>query len=114
MIDSDIKQLNKILYYAKRAFGFVENIDKDKFKSNEDTQWLSVFALIQLGECVTNLSEHTIKEYSQIPWRKMKGFRNQIVHAYDGLDMNLVWDTLNDDMPNLIESISNVLSSLEQ
>ncbi len=49
-----------------------------------------------------------INEY--IPWRKIKGMRNEIAHGYEGNQLNIVWDVLLDFLPELVRDINNLLN----
>ena len=61
-----------------------------------------VFNLMQIGELAkSSLSDEFKEEIKTIPWKQLYGMRNRIVHGYDGVDMSIVWDTINEDLPVL-------------
>ena len=61
-----------------------------------------VFNLMQIGELAkTALSDEAKANITTIPWKQLYGMRNRIVHGYSGVDMSIVWDTINDDLEPL-------------
>jgi uncharacterized protein with HEPN domain len=50
--------------------------------------------------------------YKDLPWAKMKGMRNFLIHEYDDIDLKIVWDTVNNNLPPLIKELEKILSGL--
>ena len=98
--------LEKIKTYAKQAVQFVNDFDFIEFSKDAKTIAACVFNLGQIGELAGRLDENFVKTNNQIPWRKMKGLRNRIVHDYEGIQLNIVWDVLVDFLPELIYNIN--------
>lgn len=80
----------------------------------EDTMCLeaTVFNLSQIGELSNKeaLSKEFKSENSNIPWVGIYGMRNRIVHDYEGVQKNIVWDTVKNDIPNLEKELVAILS----
>ena len=100
--------LEKIKTYAAQAIQFKSNIGFEDFSKDTKTIAACVLNLSQIGELAGRLDDKFIAAYKQIPWRKMKGMRNRIVHDYEGIRLNIVWDVLIDFLPKLIENIDNL------
>ena len=62
-----------------------------------------------IGEAVKNLGEDFKKTHSEIPWSKIAGLRNILIHEYFIVDIRAVWDTIQDDLPLLKKQIKDVL-----
>ncbi len=74
----------------------------DQFQQNKMCVEACVFNLMQIGELAkTSLSDETKSEISMIPWKQLYGMCNRIVHGYSGVNMQIVWDTIKDDLPIL-------------
>lgn len=101
--------LEKIKVYATQAIQFRGNMDFKEFSNDPKTISACVFNLSQIGELVSRLDIEFVKANSQIPWRKIKGMRNRIVHDYEGIQLNIVWDVLVDFLPELIKSINKLV-----
>jgi len=100
--------IDKMIKYSENSIKYVKGLNLDSFIANELVLTYSVFALSQLGELVSKLSEEVKTEYDGIPWVAMKNIRNRIVHDYDGVQYVILWDTLINDIPPLIEQLRNI------
>ena len=101
--------LEKIKTYAVQAVQFKGNMDFEEFSKDAKTIAACVLNLSQIGEFVGRLDDEFLEANNQIPWRKMKGMRNRIVHDYEGIRLNIVWDVLTDFLPELVEKINNLI-----
>ena len=72
--------------------------------------YATVFAISQIGELVKNISDETIKKYNNIEWIVIKSLRNKIVHDYDGIKLNLIWNIINNDLINLKNDLLEILN----
>ena len=63
-----------------------------------------------IGEAVKNLPEEFKNAYTDIPWRKIAGMRDILVHEYFVVDVPAVWDTMQDDVPVLKEQIKKLMN----
>lgn len=62
-----------------------------------------------VGEAAGRVSEAARSKHADIPWRDIVGMRNRLIHGYDAMDMNLLWDTVTVDLPPLIEALEQIL-----
>jgi len=108
MKDHEKVILDKVIVYAEQALKFKFGMSQDEFFKDEKTIAACVLNLSQIGELVGRLDENFVKLNSQIPWRKIKGMRNRIVHDYEGIQLNIVWDVLEDFLPELIVEINKL------
>ncbi len=69
-----------------------------------------VFNLMQIGELAKiSLTDEFKTTVRTIPWKQLYGMRNRIVHGYSGVNMNIVWDTIQEDLPLLKAEIEKYL-----
>ena len=108
MNDNDKLILEKIKKYAEQAVSFKENISFAEFSEDAKTTAACVFNLSQIGELVGRLSEDFTNTNTHVPWRKIRGMRNRIVHDYEGIQLNIVWDVLEDFLPELVKNIDSL------
>ncbi|MEN3002945.1 HepT-like ribonuclease domain-containing protein [Dehalobacterium formicoaceticum] len=101
--------LEKLKDYASQAIQFKDDMTFEEFSNDLKTISACVFSLSQIGELVSRLDVEFVEANNQIPWRKIKGMRNRIVHDYEGIQLNIVWDVLVDFLPELIKSINKIL-----
>lgn len=64
-----------------------------------------MFRLIQISENANKLSDEFKQNYAFIPWRAIKGMRNKIVHEYGSVDLGVVYDTVKEDIPELLRDL---------
>jgi len=101
--------LEKVCKYAEQTVKFAGGLNFDKFSADDKTVSACVFSLSQVGEMVNKFSEEFFRTNVSIPWHKIKGLRNRIVHDYDGIRLNIIWDVINDYLPDLIKEIKELL-----
>ena len=101
----DNAYLLDILIAARKAMKFVEGIDRNEFEDDELIQNAVMRPLEIIGEASARISKEFRKTHTQIPWREMVGLRNRLIHEYFRIDFGAVWDTIQKDLPKLIEVI---------
>jgi len=62
-----------------------------------------------IGEAAKRVPESVRKENPQIPWKEMAGMRDMIIHEYDEIDLDEVWETIEKDIPKVLEGINQLL-----
>ena len=88
---------------------FVKDIDYDAFKEDDKTSSAVVRKFEIIGEASKNVPSEIKQKHSNIPWKKMAGFRDRLIHFYFGIQYKLVWDTIILELPNLKEQVKTVL-----
>ena len=66
-----------------------------------------------IGEAVGKLSEELKGGYPEIPWQDVKDFRNLLAHEYFGVDLEIVWNTIRDDLPLLLDAVQKIVSGIK-
>lgn len=98
----DEATLVDILQAARLAHEFTAGVEKDEFFDDRQLQSSVLYQLVVLGEGVRRLSEAFRQTHGEMPWRQMAGMRDHVVHGYDAVDLDEVWNTLRRDIPELI------------
>jgi uncharacterized protein with HEPN domain len=71
---------------------------------------LALTRLLEIvGEAANRLSEDTRGKYAQIPWPQIIGLRNRLVHGYDAVDLDILWDIARQDLPPLIAALERIV-----
>ena len=99
--DRDI--LEHIIRYCDRIAGYLDKIENSKARFLEDQmcQDACCMCIAQIGELSGHLSDEYKSAHSDLPWREIKDTRNFYVHNYGGIDLEYVWNTMNQDLPVL-------------
>ena len=83
----------------------------EKFEKDTMCVEATVFNLMQIGELSRySLSDELKDKIKTIPWHQLYGMRNRIVHGYEGVNMQIVWDTVKEDIPKLCMEIKTALN----
>lgn len=61
-----------------------------------------------IGEAVKHLSPALRKQYPEVPWRRVAGFRDVLIHNYMGVDLDEVWNVIEKDLPQLEQTVSSI------
>lgn len=71
---------------------------------------LAVIKLIEIvGEAANRVSGDGKRQHGLIPWSKMVGMRNRLIHGYDEVDFDILWDTIQIDLPDLVKMLKDRL-----
>lgn len=83
----------------------MDDVDKEEFYKNEILLDSMMFRMIQISENCKKLSDDYKLSRPEVPWSAMAGMRNRIVHDYGNVDLEIIYDTLKDDVPLLLKTI---------
>jgi uncharacterized protein with HEPN domain len=96
---------------AQLSVEFRDSLDQESFNADIKTQSAVLHQLLVLGEAVKRLSNQYREDNPQIPWRLIAGMRDNLIHGYDVVDLEEVWNTINRDIPNLIQLLEPLVPS---
>lgn len=85
---------------------------KDAFLEDRKTQDAVVRNLEVIGEAAKNISESLRATHPDIPWKRIAGMRDKMIHAYFGVDVRLVWEVVERDLPALHRRLDGILREL--
>ena len=112
MDNKDREILLKIIKHCQNVINYTSAYsDMTEFEENSMCVEATVFNLMQIGELAKfSLSDDMKKTIVIIPWNQLYGMRNRIVHGYDGVNMQIVWDTVKNDIPELCNELKAILN----
>ena len=87
---------------------FSEGMTFDEFKADTMRLYACIRSLEVIGEAAKNISEEFKKKHPKVPWRKMTGMRDILIHAYFGTDPKIIWKTITESIPELEEAIEKI------
>ena len=103
--------VDHMLQAARLARGYTEDMSREDFLSDSRTQHAVIFNLQIVGEAATKLSnEHGdfIAQHPQIAWKAMRGMRNRLARGYFDINLDVVWETVQKALPELVEQLSAI------
>ena len=84
------------------------------FMGDQKTQDAVIRNFEVIGEAAKRVSHEYRAEHPSIPWQLMAGFRDVLIHGYEGVDLGRVWTTATRDLPAVRDAIAAILPPLEQ
>lgn len=108
--------LDHIRQAAEDACSFVEGLGKEDFLTDRRTQSAVVMSLVVIGEAATKVMDRYPEfadRHPDVPWRSMRGMRNRIAHGYFEINLDVVWDTVQIALPELLERLHAVGESMD-
>ena len=100
--------IDDILESIEAIEDHVGNLDVSEFLDSIKTQDAVVRRLEIIGEAVARLPEEFTEEHSDIPWGDLIGMRNVMIHKYDDVNFELVWEAITKDLPKLKEQLEEL------
>jgi uncharacterized protein with HEPN domain len=105
----DNEYLIDIVESGKLTAAYVRGKTKEDFEADVQCQDAVIRRLEIIGEAARRLSAETQATYPQLPWRAMTQMRNLVIHQYDDVDLTIVWDTVQTDLPPLIAALEQII-----
>lgn len=101
--------LRQMLDYAQHAVAMAHGRKRSDLESDFMFQ-LALTRLVEIiGEAASRVSMPTREQHRDIPWSDIVGMRNRLIHGYDVVDLNLLWDTVAIDLPPLIAVLEKIV-----
>jgi uncharacterized protein with HEPN domain len=106
--------LHDILIAVNDAESFVGCMTFEQFEEDRKTLNAVVRSLEIIGEAAKNIPATMREKYGKVPWKKMIGMRDKVIHGYFGVDVKTLWNTVKDDLPPLKQLVQKMLKDLEK
>ena len=87
---------------------FTQNLDFNAFRDDEKTIDAVVRNLEIIGEATKNIPPEVKNKFPSIPWKRVIGMRNKVIHEYFGVDVEILWKTITEEIPILKKELSKI------
>jgi uncharacterized protein with HEPN domain len=111
-----IDYLGHMLDALRLARGYTENQKKEDFLEDRKTQQAVILNILIIGEAATKLSnEHPefVSKHPHFPWKQIRGMRNRMAHGYFEMNLDIVWETIQQSLPELEHQILQLMQQAE-
>ena len=106
-----LRDINKAI---RSIENFIEGLDYKQFLVDDKTSSAVIRKFEIIGEATKKIPESLRKQHPQVAWKDMAGMRDKLIHAYSEVDLNLVWLTIHNRLPELKSTIEKILENLNQ
>ena len=91
---------------------YIRDLDYESFSQNNMVIDAVVRNLEIIGEAIKNIPDNIIDKYPDIPWKRMIGLRNIVIHAYFGIDLENIWKIITENIPEVKPRIVEILDDI--
>lgn len=94
---------------GESILSFTEGLGIEEFQNDERTYKATLWDLRIIGEAASNIPDEVQARSKTIPWGEIVGMRNRITHAYEAIDVDIVWDAIQNDIPQMLIDLRTLL-----
>lgn len=111
MTGKDETRLRHMLAQAQKLVARAKTMQRAQLDQDNDLAAALAWRLSIIGEAASRISQDVRDAHTEVPWTQMVGMRHRLIHGYDSIDLEVVWQTIQTDLPPLIAAIQNILPS---
>ena len=94
---------------ANEAIGFARGCRREDLNDDRKLTLALVKDIEIIGEAACRISEESRREFPEIPWEDITGMRHRLVHAYFDINLDILWNTMRNDLPSLVSMLRKAL-----
>ena len=107
-------RLRNIIEAIERIEEYTQGMSYDDFRSDQKTIDAVVRNFMIIGEASRLVTEHVEDAYPDVPWLVMSDMRNVLVHEYDRVEIEVIWDTIRTDLPTVVGPLNKILDEAQE
>jgi len=103
-----------ILAAAQEVEEFTRGMNYETFSKDKKTINAVIRSLEIIGEAAKRIPEEIRQQYDAIPWKRISGMRDKLIHEYSGVDLEIVWAAINKEIPSVRPIIEKMLKDMKE
>ncbi|HEY3383914.1 MAG TPA: DUF86 domain-containing protein [Vicinamibacterales bacterium] len=111
MSPRDLVYVGHMLDMARKAVGKSAGLSHDAFDADENLRLALIHPVQVIGEAGCRVSPEFSAQHPEIPWQEIVGMRHKVVHDYLGVDEDIVWQVVTEDLPPLVVLLEEILAT---
>lgn len=100
--------ISDMIRFTETAISYTDGMDQQQFINSGITYDATLRNLELIGEAATHIPQEVRDQYTNIPWRMMIATRNQLIHGYLGIDNDILWNIIHQDIPALLDQLQTI------
>lgn len=100
--------LDDMIRFTDKIIRYTSQLDRINFNSDSIVYDATLRNLELIGEAANQIPKEIQDHYAEIPWRMMIATRNRLIHGYLGIDDDIIWSILQEDIPELLAHLTNI------
>jgi len=108
-----LRRLRDMLNYSREAVSLTQGKSREELDTNRLLNLALVRLLEVIGEAASKVPREECSRYPEIPWPQIVSLRNRLIHGYDQIDLDIIWQILTRDLPLLIAELERIISQEE-
>lgn len=109
MNERDQTYIEDMLSYGREAIEFLDAADAAELRADKLRQYALIRAVEIVGEAASKVSVEARAELPDLPWRRIVGMRNTLIHGYRGMEIDLVVEVVREHLPSLVSRLEHLL-----
>jgi len=94
-----------MIIFAEKVLDYTKGLNQEQFEADGKVYDATVRNLELIGEAATNIPDHARSLIPSVPWRQIIATRNRLIHGYLGIDNDILWSIINDDIPPILADL---------
>ena len=104
----DLAYIEHIQEAISKILRYTQNLTREKFEDSPMVQDAVIRNIEVIGEATKNISSEMTSTFDKIPWKEMAGMRDKLIHDYMGVEIDVVWKTIELDIPELHKLLKDI------
>lgn len=114
MMKNDLVKLQHMRDASREIINFTAEKSRADLDSDRKLSLSLVHLLEIIGEAATGISNAAVEEYKDITWSSIIGMRNRLIHGYFDIDLDIVWQTVQNDIPDLLQKLELIIKEIKK
>ena len=103
-----------MIEFCEKVVAYTDNMTIDQFAQDQLTYDATMWNIRQIGQAASNMPAEVQKANPNIQWRQIIGMRNRLTHAYTTIDVDVVWDAVQTDIPQLLTELRQLVKHIDE
>ena len=100
--------IDDMICFSEKVLRYTKKLDRETFINNEPYYDATLRNLELIGKAATHIPQEIRVNHPEIPWRQIIATRNRIIHGYLGIDNDIIWSIITDEIPDIIKKLPKV------